>query len=59
MWFLEKADIILFHFFLRARLSADSHTVGVNAGNIFVLLYIVSLNSDIISKDEFCKWSNE
>ena len=32
---------------------ADRHSVGVNTGNIFMLLNIVSLNSDIISKDEF------
>ena len=38
-----------------ARLLADCHTIGVNTGNIFVLLYVVSLNSDIITKDEFWK----
>ena len=45
LWVASKLPIIL----------ADCHTIGVNTGHIFVLLYVVSLNSDIITKDEFWK----
>lgn len=55
---LSKSWHHLFYFSHRitgSQFLANCHTVGVNTGNIFVLLYIVSLNSDIVSKDEFWK----